>query len=257
LHSFVTKVDWKTQLPVWTQQLYVVSASKGAPGVSSAYGCSISHGQGVVYVAGVVKNGATLDYPSTKSAGEDDIFVAQLDTGTGHIKWLNQFGSAGHENLARNGGVATDMEGHAVVYGDTTGELYRARSGQESDLASDIFVLTLSKKDGSYHQSVESMKRKISIEAWLALLLAALVCGIIYYRRRRRRKAAMVKAMFQEESAVSRFVAPEDNDGSSLNGRTSNVHRPYRDFEPTHGDRFSRIDLFEYRNRFDLVKNMT
>jgi hypothetical protein len=38
-------------------------------------------------------------------------------TDTGHIRWLNQFGSpAGNKNLALNGRIATDMEGYALVY---------------------------------------------------------------------------------------------------------------------------------------------
>jgi hypothetical protein len=246
VHSFVTKMDLKTNRPIWTQQLHVVSASKDTAGASSAYGCSVDNSQGLIYVAGVVKNGASMDYPSTTSAGNDDIFVTQLDTGTGHIQWLNQFGSSGDESLARNGGIATDMEGHAVIYGDTTGELYRARSWHESRQAKDVFVVTLSKKDGSFHQSVESMKHKVWIEVWVALLLAALVYGIIYYRRLPRgRLASMVLALFQEENAG--LMAKEENGAIGLNDLTANGNRPYRDYEPK-DDKPKDGDVRPYRD---------
>jgi hypothetical protein len=97
-------------------------------------------------------------------------------------------------------------------------------------------VVTLSKKDGSFHQSVESMKHKMWIEVWVALLLAALVYGIIYYRRLPRgRLASMVLALFQEENAG--LMAKEENGAIGLNDLTANGNRPCcRDYEPKDGD---------------------
>lgn len=69
-YTFITKVDWKMQLPVWMQQCYAVSANEVTPQVYSAYGYSILHHQIMVYEARVVKSWVTM-VPSTKSDGED------------------------------------------------------------------------------------------------------------------------------------------------------------------------------------------
>jgi hypothetical protein len=81
VHAFVAKVDVETLEAVWTQQFYVQNATEETGGTSSAFGCSaVPPNQGFVYyVAGVTQNGATMDYPNTKSAGSDDIFVAPGD----------------------------------------------------------------------------------------------------------------------------------------------------------------------------------
>ena len=78
-----------------------------------------------MYVAGVVENGARIDNeanPQT-SGGRDDIFVTLMETEAGSAKWVKQVGSNGDDRLACGGGVVTNANGNAVVYGDTTGKL--------------------------------------------------------------------------------------------------------------------------------------
>ena len=169
VHSFATKLDVETLEPLWTRQLYV----KEKGGTSAAFGCSVVPNQGFIYVAGVVKNGATMDYPSVKSAGLDDVFVAQLNTTDGNIRWLKQLGSAGHESLARSGGVLVDMEGNAILYGDTTGELYRARSFSSEE--ADLFIATLDRTDGSYATTIESSEATTTLH-----IVAAIIGSVIF-----------------------------------------------------------------------------
>jgi hypothetical protein len=81
--------------------------------------------QGLVYVAGVVREGANIAYDvkQPRLAGSDDTFVAQLETKDGSMRWLKQLGISGPENLARSGGgvLANMMEGNAILFEDTTG----------------------------------------------------------------------------------------------------------------------------------------
>ncbi|KAG7358857.1 hypothetical protein IV203_015446 [Nitzschia inconspicua] len=66
------------------------------------------------------------------------IFVAQMSTSDGKVRWLKLIGSSGKENMARNNGVFADMEGDCLLYGDTNSELYRTR--HERQTTSDIFL---------------------------------------------------------------------------------------------------------------------
>jgi hypothetical protein len=208
VHAFIAKIDLKTLDRVWTTQFYVKPPNGMDQGEASAFGCSIVPKQGLLYVAGVVREGATIAYDvkQPRSAGSDDLFVAQLHTKDGSIRWLKQLGTSGRENLARTGGVLADMEGDAIVYGDTTGEFYRDRSaggGEDPTAASssDIFVVTLSRDDGSFSQTVETtrLERNIGIAVGVLILLIWVI--FCYWRRRRRAQKKMATNMFSEETS--------------------------------------------------------
>jgi hypothetical protein len=82
--------------------------------------------------------------------------------------------------MARNNGVFADMEGDCLLYGDTTGSLYRSRSDKST--TSDVFVVKLSQTDGTYAKTVEVNKRHhYAIAIFGLLFLTCLVCG--FYRR--------------------------------------------------------------------------
>jgi hypothetical protein len=96
VHAFVSKIDLETLDRVWTTQFYVKPPKGIDQGEASAFGCSIVPKQGLVCVAGVVQEGATIAYDvkQPRSAGSDDLFVAQF----GSIRWLKQLGTSGREN---------------------------------------------------------------------------------------------------------------------------------------------------------------
>ena len=180
VHAFVAKMDIDSLESVWIQELKVKVG-----GSASAFGCSVvptNHGPSM-YVAGVVKNGSIMDYQGAKSFGSDDLFVALVDTSNGNVRWLRQLGSSGHESLARNGGIMVDMDGNAILFGDTTGELYRARSAEDEKesfskqqrLQSDVFVVTLNKSDGSYAVTVEEQFRREKLDPIVLVSLVAVV----------------------------------------------------------------------------------
>lgn len=100
----------------------------------------------VIYVAGLAYQGSTLGGES--SNGGNDVFVAQLSTEDGTVNWLKQIGTSGDDNLALGGALTLDESGNVVVFGDTTGSFYRSRAS--SEVASDLFVLTMDRTDGSF-----------------------------------------------------------------------------------------------------------
>jgi hypothetical protein len=153
VHAYVSKITVSTMSMVWTKQFPITQAANEDAGIGGAValGCDVLTGEDFMYVGGVIENGATMDYDVNQptSSGADDIFVTQVNTRNGSIQWLKQVGSDGVDRLARGGGILADKDGNAVVFGDTTGNMYRSRS-QESTGLSDIFVMVLDKADGSH-----------------------------------------------------------------------------------------------------------
>jgi hypothetical protein len=196
--AFVAKLDAATLKTVWVQQFHTsnVSSSDSKPS-AVAYGCAVVPREGILYVAGVVENGGSIDLEErkSKSHGDDDIFVARLDTLDGAVRWLRQIGTSGTENLARSQGIVADMDSNAVIYGETTGELFRSRSsfGQGSDPNSpDIFVVTLDKATG-YTQTVESVKFDMLMATLIGTAILCLCLGGFRYFWKSRQKDAQSK----------------------------------------------------------------
>jgi len=153
LHGYVQKIQLDTLHKIWSKSWSAkkLSNDNGEPTVTAGISCHVID-DGSVYVAGMVENGAVVLKNDSERDGPygDDVFAARFDGVTGDQKWLKQFGSNdGNENLAQGGGIAVDSDQNLIIYGDTTGSLYRAREGN-SDKSSDVFLITLSKKDGSH-----------------------------------------------------------------------------------------------------------
>ena len=152
--AFIAMIDFDTLEPVWTKQFPVTGGSTettdGRSNGSAAYGigCSVTSDDQFVYFAGVVDKGAALDGLTSK--GGDDIFVAQLSTSDGTVQWMKQMGTSGNERLAHGGGVVCDKDDNAVVYGDTTGAMYRDGAGGTSEKNRDIFVVIFNKDNGGH-----------------------------------------------------------------------------------------------------------
>jgi hypothetical protein len=155
LQAYIQKIDLETLTMVWSKQWGAVRSDNGRT-VAIATECMVTEDD-MVYVAGVVNDGASIDpnSPTATSKGGHDVFVAQLDGVSGSVRWTQQIGSDGDEALARGGGLALDDHQDLIVYGDTTGSLYRARGGD--DTSSDVFLVTLYKNDGSYPPTGSAM----------------------------------------------------------------------------------------------------
>ena len=123
------------------------------PTLTAGMGCHVLK-DGSVYVAGIVEDGAhiKMDERHRSTHKGDSIVAGKFDGESGQVQWITQFGSDdGHEQLAQySSGIAVDENENLILYGDTTGSMYRSRS-DSSDGSSDIFLTTLSKEDGSHH----------------------------------------------------------------------------------------------------------
>jgi hypothetical protein len=69
------------------------------------------------------------------------------------------------------------MEGDCILYGDTTGELYRSR--HDKSMTSDIFVAKLSQVDGSYSQTLE-MRRGHFAAIGIGILVSFACLGFCF-----------------------------------------------------------------------------
>ncbi|CAJ1959226.1 unnamed protein product [Cylindrotheca closterium] len=150
INAMIAKISLDNLTPIWTKELEVLHASGDITKHAAAVGlgCDVIPGNHGIYIAGTVENGARLNYPSTQSAGRDDIFVAKIDPTDGRTIWLDQFGSNGDDRLARAGGVKVNQNGNAVVYGDTNGDFYRWNPEHSRDL----FVVVMDQKSGAFQK---------------------------------------------------------------------------------------------------------
>jgi len=201
VHAVVSKIQTDNLDIIWTTQYEVTHASGTA--ASAAYGCAAVPGKGQLYVAGDVESGAVLE-GSTGSAGGVDIFVAMLDTSNGDKMWTKQIGSEGDDRIARGGGIATDANGNAVVYGDTTGNFHRIKDAGSSQ-TSDLFLMVFNHDDGAHEpplssnqSSIESDSTKkpksLGIGIGVSLFFVViLICGCFFMQHQTRKKSDMKK----------------------------------------------------------------
>jgi hypothetical protein len=217
VHAVVAKIHSNTLTAVWTKQYSVThgSGNNGKAAAAAALGCAVIQGADAMYIAGVVENGATLNYGTQTSAGGDDIFVAMINTEDGSTRWVQQVGSNGDDRIARGGGVASDLNGNAIVYGDTTGSFYRSKAQDASPDVSDLFVMVFDQADGShlnplkgppikdtsaprewYPNGVTKFKDNKTLAYGMIALLLLMVAFLIFFvgRNRRRKEAESQKS---------------------------------------------------------------
>ena len=138
--------EWKQQIPS-----YHIGAHGGDV---LGEGCAVTTYGSMVYLAGTIDGGSALNIGGaskdiTPVGGRTDVFVVAFDTEFGNVQWAKQFGSVHDDKLARGGGIKVDGDGNAIVLGSTRGMVQRSRGGSPR-LPSDIFVMSLSRDDGSY-----------------------------------------------------------------------------------------------------------
>eukprot|EP00980_Cylindrotheca_fusiformis_P024148 scaffold11571_cov122-Cylindrotheca_fusiformis.AAC.11 len=151
IHAFIAKIELETLGLVWIQHFTMQSGPGSTTAEAAAFSCTVAPGEdsrNAVYIAGTILDGAFLDGSvEGKSGGGDDIFVIQMDDDGGKVNWIRQIGTEGDDRLAASGGIAVDVEGNAIVYGETTGAFYSLEPSGKNDLV----AFTMSMKDGSYH----------------------------------------------------------------------------------------------------------
>ena len=151
--AYIAMIDLESLEPLWSKQLPVTGGNMEGGGAAS-YGiaCAVSSDRSLVYFVGGVEDGAALSGETSK--GGDDFFVAQFDTVSGDMNWIRQAGTAGDDWLAHGGALAVDKFDNAIVYGDTTGSLFRKRE-ENSKNERDIFLGIFHKEKGAYIDPAE------------------------------------------------------------------------------------------------------
>jgi hypothetical protein len=129
--TFLLKMDIETMEIIWSRQLGArfVNGHMGTAGIGDSpqvhgTACVVTPDDEFVYMAGAVKDGAALSLrkdQSFKSAGADDIFVAQFGSHDGSLQFAKQLGTPEDDYLALGNSLATDEEGNLIVLGNTRG----------------------------------------------------------------------------------------------------------------------------------------
>jgi len=259
LSSWISKIDAASQTVLWTTQVYSTKHNE-------AFGCHvIPSDPSKMYVGGTVYNNGSMMYVRSgtenkirkstyhigggKSAGQDDVWVAQLNTEDGALKWMKQLGSTGDDHISRTNGVQADVVGDCIIYGDTNGELYRSRAKDprqkdgNPSTGTDIFVVKLDKRNGNYVSTIEmdrvafsaSHKKMGGLVAGIFFILLSLCMFTLYYinfRRPTRRSKSNngvdndglftdgVLTSYRDQDAcdpVGENIAPQDDDDDAGN----------------------------------------
>jgi len=259
VHAVVAKIRTTSLATFWIKQFAVKHASgkSNKQAAAAALACDVIPGEGLMYIAGNVENGATMDYDGEEftNAGGDDIFVAQLNTDNGSLVWMKQMGSNGDDRIARGGGLKVNKLGDAVVFGDTNGSMYRTRNGDLEPKFSDIFVSIFRKEDGAFQMPLQvttpvspgsstpsewypnggdlEPKSSSSSFAVFFFIILALI-GLFYFieRNRRRRQAESQKSQvfaylqkFEVEDIDLRKSPPGGWHGTYLNKLAYGVNK--------------------------------
>ena len=133
--------------------------------------------------------------------------------------------------MARNNGVFADMEGDCLLYGDTTGELYRTR--HDKSTTTDVFFVKLAQQNGAFSSTTEMVRKRHTGVGFGVLVLLSCFAFSFYrfwahYRRMSWRKAYKTDDDFNGGDAVFR------DDPSTTNGSYPNGSSGYSD-EPENG----------------------
>jgi hypothetical protein len=245
LSSWVSKIDVTDQATVlWTTQLYATKDNISFEGgETEALGCHVLDQDATkMYIGGNVYNGGIMD-SSEKSAGGDDVWVAQLNTEDGSLRWIRQIGSSGDERLARTNGIESDLNGHAIIFGETTGELYRTRTGEpilaDDGTATDIFVTTLDLITGRSESTIESdrnsnVKRNIIMGSVGGVVLMLLcICGgtLMKWRRAKRYAARDADGIVTDKPSFKDMGDGDDAPGETAPVDDSSNSPPSEAFE--------------------------
>jgi hypothetical protein len=205
--AVIAKIKTDTLEIMWSKQIYVSPAPTGAKATAMTLGCDVIRGAGYMYFAGNVEKGAVIenDDDPQQSFGNDDIFVGMLETRSGDLIWLKQVGSYGDDRVARGSGVCADQNGNAVVYGDTTGDLYRIRDGDSDPSYSNIFLVVFNQADGTHvppfstgwvdsARSIFSDPKYLAFAITVLIMLALSIFCFCYARHTQRKRAEAQKS---------------------------------------------------------------
>ena len=164
MDAFIQKRQMGNMRVVWTRQISATNMT-GNMDLDNQHveglGCAVNHDADIVYLSGVVSNGASV-VEGEPGVGENDVFVYALNglSGTPSEKFpITQVGSFSDDLLAKdNGGIAIDQYGNAILYGTSRGSLVKKKEIGNSRFAqsySDIFLMSFLVDGAEHVQPIE------------------------------------------------------------------------------------------------------
>jgi len=239
LTAYATKI--KNGFPEWTTQLYAINPEfRLDDAKTEALGCHLidSHPDSM-YIAGTVYDGGLMD-STQRSKGGDDVWVAKLATEDGSLQWIRQIGSAGSDKLSRTNGLEVDVNGHAIVYGSTNGEMFRKKGRGEPVLtdngsSSDVFVTSFDMMSGESESTIEtdrsaSKKKGVAGGVSAAVIVLAILALVFYLRGRKRTGRSRPRPTQDSDSNLNMAFKDEpESDGEeaiSVGGYTDSTTAP-------------------------------
>eukprot|EP00804_Cyclotella_cryptica_P008265 CCRYP_020398-RB/>CCRYP_020398-RB protein AED:0.03 eAED:0.03 QI:794/1/1/1/0/0.5/2/130/858 len=169
--AYILMMKLEDMSTIWKQRIPSIHPD-GIGGDVLGEGCAVSPDGKVVYLAGTIDGGSVLHTglpnnlsdpsdpsspPIKPAGGVSDVFVVAYDVVFGNVMWGKQLGTVYDDKLARGGGITVDNDGNAIIMGSTRGPLQRYRPNESNGtlqalqrLASDIFVMSLSRTNGKF-----------------------------------------------------------------------------------------------------------
>jgi len=160
--AYILKLRLDDLSTVWKEQIPAIHPP-GLGGDVLGEGCAVSPDGKMVYLSGTIDGGSVLNTGTNNNGekkmhpvgGTSDVFVVAFDVDFGNVQWAKQLGTVFEDKLARGGGVACDNEGNVIIMGSSRGGMQRYRSSDEAaknpnGMASDVFVMSLSRTNGDY-----------------------------------------------------------------------------------------------------------
>lgn len=157
--AYILKMRLDDLSIIWKEHLPSIHPM-GLGGDVLGEGCAVSPDGARVYLSGTIHgaSGVNTGMPNMlikPLGGLTDVFVVAYDVDFGNVQWAKQLGTAKDDNLARGGGIECDNEGNVIIMGSSRGgvQRYRPDTAQNQYLqtpSSDVFIMSLSRKDGSH-----------------------------------------------------------------------------------------------------------
>jgi len=150
--AFIQKMSAENLRVIWTRTLAAETDSTH-PGSIHGMSCAVTPDGSHVYLAGTVKAGAaiTLDGKTmaTKSAGHDDIFVAQYESVEGNLRFVKQLGTNRNDQLAAGRGAVCDKYGNVILLANTQGSFLKPDE-KVDPFVNNVVVLSVDRVNGDH-----------------------------------------------------------------------------------------------------------
>ena len=228
--AYLLKMRLDDMSTVWKEHVTSISFDGDVGGDVLGQGCAVSHDGKAIYLSGTIDGASGMRTGAANAdvkprGGSSDIFVVAYDTEFGNVSWERQLGTQYEDKLARGGGINVDSEGNPIIMGSSRGALQRPREGT-GRMASDVFVMSLSRENGVYINAPFTTGKiastiaaagsiSIGIGSVSGVMIAAIVITVIFalfavivVRKRRKVQREQVSRVWQGSGDDFNFDNP-------------------------------------------------